>query len=344
VTDAPEVFAVEDDAAQVIARHGAAGLRAHDLDGLDVGATQTVDIDGLTVEITTLTPPPGRVLSRIATLSDLHLGLSHHFGVRDVGDHGAPFPLRCARAAVREAVEWGAEALVFKGDLTQHSRPEEFEQLGILLDEITVPVALLLGNHDAKVVDGSTDARSTLAAMGRPFEDVAWFDVPGARIVLVDTTLPGRGLGRVRHVREHALTTVDAAPGPVVLMLHHHLEPRLVPMAYPVGVPARAANRFLDDLREAAPALFVTSGHSHRHRARIQHGVPITQVGAVKDYPGVWAGYAIHEGGIRQVVRRVASPDCLAFTERTAKAMWGAWGRWTPGRLTDRCLSHNWPN
>jgi hypothetical protein len=126
-------------------------------------------------------------------------------------------------------------------------------------------------------------------------------------------------------------------------MLHHHLQPWPIPTAYPLGVPSRAAGRFLRDLRAANPALFVTSGHSHRHHARWHRGVPLTQVGSVKDYPGVWAGYAIHEGGIRQVVRRVAEPDCLSWNQRTAAAVWGIWGRWTPGRLAHRCLTHTWP-
>ena len=57
----------------------------------------------------------------------------------------------------------------------------------------------------------------------------------------------------------------------------------------------------------------------------------------------MWAGYAIHEGGIRQVVRRIAEPDCLAWNERTASSLGGLWGRWTPGKLADRCLTHPWP-
>jgi Icc protein len=338
----PAVFAVEDDTAQVVVT-GDGPPHTVDVHGLAPGRTQQVEVEGHELSITTLTPPPGRRLSRIATLSDLHLGARHHFGVRDAPGVDAPFPVRCARAAVREAVAWGAEAIVFKGDLTQHASPDEFEQLASLLDEIDVPVGLLLGNHDTLPVLGDIDARKSLANMGRPFDDVAYLDVPGARVVLVDTTVPGRGKGRTHHVHQHAVTAVAAADGPAVVMLHHHLEPWPLPIAYPFGVPSRHAAQFLRDLSEANPALFLTSGHTHRNRARSQQGIPLTQVGSVKDYPGVWAGYAIHEGGIRQVVRRVASPDCLEWNERTAAAIWGIWGRWTPGRLADRCLTHAWP-
>ena len=60
-------------------------------------------------------------------------------------------------------------------------------------------------------------------------------------------------------------------------------------------------------------------------------------------YGGTWAGYVVHEGGIRQVVRRVAAPAAIRWTEETKRALLGVWGRWSPGRLDDRCLSHTWP-
>jgi hypothetical protein len=43
----------------------------------------------------------------------------------------------------------------------------------------------------------------------------------------------------------------------------------------------------------------------------------VTEVGSPKDYPGTWAGYVVHEGGIRQVVRRVAAPEVIRWTEST---------------------------
>jgi 3',5'-cyclic AMP phosphodiesterase CpdA len=335
------VFAVEDDAAQVIVRTGGV-VQAHDVRDLPSASSRTVEVAGHPVTVSTLAAPPGRLLAKVATLSDLHLGASHHFGVREPPG-GEPFAVRCSRAAIREALAWGAQAIVLKGDLTQHGRPEELELLVELLDGVDVPVGLLLGNHDRRAARQGVDLRKALADIGRPFEDLTSIDVPGARLLLVDTTVPGREVGRLRHVHAEAVAGAAAAPGPVVVMLHHHLQPWPVPTAYPLGVPSGDAARFLRDLQAANPALFVTSGHSHRHHARTKHGVPITQVGSVKDYPGVWAGYAIHEGGIRQVVRRIAEPDCLDWNERTAAALRGLWGRWTEGRLAHRCLTHAWP-
>jgi hypothetical protein len=83
---------------------------------------------GRSRRVTTLAPPPGRVLSRFATINDMH------FGARDFGtlrpiwndDPLDPAPVRCTRAAIAEAIAWGADALVVKGDLTQRGRPNEW--------------------------------------------------------------------------------------------------------------------------------------------------------------------------------------------------------------------------
>ena len=78
----------------------------------------------------------------------------------------------------------------------------------------------------------------------------------------------------------------------------------------------------------------VTSGHTHRHRARRHGPLLVTEVGSPKDYPGTWAGYLVYEGGIVQTVRRVMAPEAIRWTQRTARMFGGAWGRWSPGRLT----------
>ena len=64
------------------------------------------------------------------------------------------------------------------------------------------------------------------------------------------------------------------------------------------------------------PALVAyTAGHTHRHRVRRVDGVPSIEVGCVKDFPGTWAEYRVHDGGILQVVHRMSSPEALAWSE-----------------------------
>src|SRR4051812_19230346 len=132
--DRLRVFAVEDTSAQVcwaalpvgdvrlsagdhsviVASDGRPG--AVDINGLSPGTRYELELDGRRMlTFATLTPPPGRLLARFATVSDLHIG-ERRFGaifrMREATPHEEPYSLRCARAALDDAVAWGAEAIV----------------------------------------------------------------------------------------------------------------------------------------------------------------------------------------------------------------------------------------
>ncbi|MGH9106578.1 MAG: metallophosphoesterase family protein, partial [Acidimicrobiales bacterium] len=256
----------------------------------------------------------------------------------------APYPERALRAAIAEAAAWGAELLVVKGDLTRVATVAEVRDAGRLLATSPVPVAAILGNHDNRL---GVDTRGLLASQGI---DIAWapqaVDVPGLRIVLVDTTH-----GDARHHRGRLSAPVAArvaalagevATGAMVV-LHHPPEMHRYPTVYPPGIPFAEGRRLLDALAESHPATLVTCGHRHRNRRYGYGPITITEVSATKDYPGVWAGYRVFEGGIVQTVRRISSPDVIGWTETTRRAVNGQWGRWSPGRLADRCFSIDWP-
>ena len=134
------------------------------------------------------------------------------------------------------------------------------------------------------------------------------------------------------------------APGGALLATHHPPFRTLVTTIWPPGILGLDGWRLLRAVASSNPATLVTAGHTHRNRRRRYGPIPITEVGSPKDYPGVWAGYAIHEGGIRQIVRRTADPHVLAWTERTGDTVMGQWRRWSPGSLDDRCFSHTWPS
>ena len=161
------MFAVEDTSAQIT--WGALGpgpvrIRAAD-------TTRDVETDGgagaivldhlppsrrLTVELTgegvpegrrtllarTLAALPGAELTRLSTISDLHIGLQGfgYFGtITEDADHLAPWPERTAAAAFAEAVEWGTGRMVVKGDVTQHGRPDEWRTFARLRHAIWRP-------------------------------------------------------------------------------------------------------------------------------------------------------------------------------------------------------------
>jgi hypothetical protein len=97
-------------------------------------------------------------------------------------------------------------------------------------------------------------------------------------------------------------------------------------------------------LAAANPATLLIAGHTHRNRRYRVGGVTVAEVGSPKDYPGQWAGYAVYEGAIRQVVRRVERPDAIAWNQMSGRALGGIWGWWSPGRMADRCWTLEWPD
>jgi len=335
------------------------GPGAVELDGLAPATTVEVVLRRATVTATvavrTLDAPPGAALCRIATVSDLHLGAeSHGFSgrLRDPSARNGslpadPAPVRCARGALVAAGRWGAEVLVGKGDLTHHGRCEEWQQLGRLLAEhggamtcIGIP-----GNHDKPRVS-EVDHAPAMQAAGLRTADVGILDVDGARIIAFDSAETGNRLGTVTR---HAATVVDAAADAhrdgraVLVFLHHPLERSPGRKPHTRGVTWSDGRRFAAELARANPRALLSAGHTHRNRRRDLGSVIHTEVGSTKDWPGVWGGYAVHEGGIRQVVRRITAIDAIGWIDHSRWAAGGLWWPYSPGRLADRCFTHAWP-
>jgi 3',5'-cyclic-AMP phosphodiesterase len=305
----------------------------------------------------TLAPPPGALLSKFATVSDLHIG-ERNFGVlqriheaeegppgfRGTGKTLEPYPARALRAAMDEAAAWGAQLLVAKGDLSNWTTPAEVRDVGRMLAASPVPVEAILGNHDNQ---SGVDARALLEAQGVV---VPWIpravDLPGLRLVLVNTAsgnphLHGGELPAKASQRVAAL----AGEAPAAWVgLHHPPDRHRVPTVYPPGLPFEEARDLMEALVGANRATFVSCGHRHRNRCYAYGPIVITEVGSTKDYPGVWAGYKVYESGLVQVVRRTSRKDVITWTEATRRAMNGQWRRWSPGRLEDRCLKVDWPD
>jgi predicted phosphodiesterase len=319
------------------------------VDGLPVDTALDIVVDGQRAgSARTLPSPPGRELFRFATIGDIHMGEGHTFGVlpklHDPGGPDDPPVPRCVGAALEELRAWGAQLVVVKGDLTHHAAHDEFQQAADMLVAAGVPAVATVGNHDVR--GAYVDGRPVLAAAGVELavEGVAVRDLPGLRLVVADATIPHRHPGSFRRIQHDLLTAIGSAPGPALIATHHQLQHMPFPTHWPPGVLGPETGRFLRAVREANPATFITSGHTHRHRARRHGPLLLTEVGSPKDYPGTWAGYVVHEGGIRQVVRRVAAPTAIRWTESTKRALFGIWGWWSPGQLDDRCLTHPWPN
>jgi 3',5'-cyclic-AMP phosphodiesterase len=319
------------------------------IDGVAPATTHRIDVestDGVwSFTARTPSPPLGEELFRLATVSDIHIGLDH-FGLsgrmreRDPAD--PPHAYRCGAAALAEAEAWGAEYLVVKGDLVERSRPEEWEVADRLLAATGLPTAFVPGNHEVKS-GRPMDAPSPLPESGVEIVDhVAHHDVPGVRIILVNCTVEGRGHGAVEHLIDDVADVAASTDLPVLVAMHQHPQRFELPWFWPPGIPGREGRRFLDAVGRANPRALVTSGHTHRNRAHRRGPVLHTEVASTKDFPGVWAGYTVHEGGVAQTVRRTLAPEAMGWTEYSRRAVLGVWGWWAMGSLPDRCLVVNW--
>jgi predicted phosphodiesterase len=288
-------------------------------------------------------PPPGRELYRFATVNDVHIGETS-FGAPQVyreGDDVEPYPARCLRAALAEAREWGAQRVLAKGDLTDWGLEEEFEWFAHLARESGVEVNAILGNHDIR--DEEVDGAAILRARGIDVSTTARaIDVAGLRIVMLPSILDyhrGRWLAEDQAETLRLAAEVDR---PVFVATHHYPQRFNVANELPPGIPARWAKPLLDGLDRVAPRSIIAMGHTHRHHRRHHKSLLLTEIGSTKDFPGVWAGYIVYEGGISQVVRQVREPTARAWIDRTGKTLFGLWRFWSPGLRSHRNWSWEW--
>lgn len=290
--------------------------------------------------------PPGEVLCRIATVNDVHLGEDRFGFFKTIRERPAPEVVssqRCLATALDTIERFDADVLVVKGDLVDEGTAEEWALARAMLGAHPTPVELMLGNHEARSSRGLDPLHPDAAGEMGIDDPVRVRDLPGIRLVMADTPLGRSNRRGIDHLADQILDAAASSPTPVMVLLHHHLQRHRLPTFLPGGIPGDQARDFLDRLAACRPDAMVVSGHTHRNRRRHHGAIPVIEVGSTKDYPGVWAGYTVHEGGVRQTSYRIDAPDCLRWTERTRWAALGLWGRWSPGHLHDRSFSHRWP-
>lgn len=312
------------------------GLRVVRVDGLRPNREHAVE--GITFR--TLPRPPGARLATVVTVSDLHLGeteCGRYEGVNlgpvlraEPGE--APYAETMARAAADEiaAVDPEPDAVVAKGDLTGRGSAAELQTfLDIFEEPFGHRLHWAYGNHDVA-------ARSELGP--RPAMELV--KVAGARVALLDTAVPAQTGGRATGEQLAWLDDLgaDDGDGPVLVFAHHPLWDHA---SFTAGVNEEDSRRLVE-LFARRPALAGWfAGHTHRNLVRRMPetgDVAWAEVGATKDYPGVWAEYRIYEGGILQVVHRISSPEALSWTERTRAMFGGLYPSYSFGTLGDRCF------
>ena len=323
------------------------------IDGLPRGAQCSIVVAGpgldrpRTLDVHTLVPPPGAPLTRVATVSDAHVG-STSTGYFHTLVELPPPPVsnteRALNAALGEAASWGAAHLVVKGDLVDASTPEFWALAERCLATATMPVHLLPGNHEY-ASSGTVDPDAASTARGLPLtERLAVVDAGPLRLVLVDDGEVGTERGRLAALVPEIVDAAAGAPtaGGALVLTHHQLQRWRMPTYIPPGIPGPEGRALCRALGDRAPRVMVTSGHTHRHRRRTVEGIVTSEVGSTRDFPGTWAGYELYEGGLVQTTYRIAEPSVIRWTDYTRRSALGLWPRWAAGTLDDRCFTVTW--
>jgi 3',5'-cyclic-AMP phosphodiesterase len=317
------------------------------VDGLEPGTTYPLAVSGAAVSellpasVTTLAAPGGRRVATVATVNDVHfgevscglLGTPDEIGpVFRVEEGAQPYPEVMNRAAIDEIATLDPDAIVVKGDLTDRGTEKEYADFVAAYSKLGARMHHVRGNHDAMVT-------ASIATTG-PFA----VELDGVTLAVLDTVRPGTDRGRISSAQLAWLDELaEAAVHPVLVFGHHHpWDPASHDRSetyFGINPDDSEALCAVITRRESIAGYF--AGHTHRTRVRhfaAARMVPIVEIACVKDYPGAWAEYQVHENGYVQLTRRIRSTAALEWTERTRGMFAGLYRDYALGRVEDRCF------
>jgi predicted phosphodiesterase len=300
--------------------------------------------EGSSMIVQTLARPSGALLATIATVNDVHFGEVEcgHLGAphEDIGPifrsgpGEPPYPETMSRAAIEEISSLAPDAVIAKGDLTDRGADEEYAAFLASYGAFGDRLAHVRGNHDAV-------ANPTLALEGAPYA----IELTGVVLAVLDTVIPGADTGRVTWDQLGWLDDLaDEATVPILVFGHHNIWNLDAPEreASYFGINPDDSDALAEIVRRHENVVGYFAGHTHRNRVRrfaSARSVPFVEVACTKDYPGAWAEYRVFEGGYTQVVRRIAAPEAMAWTERTRQMFAGLYQEYALGPIGHRCFS-----
>jgi 3',5'-cyclic AMP phosphodiesterase CpdA len=238
-------------------------------------------------------------------------------------------------AAVAEIAALDPIAVIVKGDLTNDGLPAEFAAFEGCYGGFGERLHTVRGNHDG--YRGQTE-----------YVGDQWVDLPGVSVAMLDTAVAGRPNGNLSSAQIDWLDTRLASADRPVLVMGHHQQWIASSATTPrspdyFGIRPDPSDALSEVFARRPRALAYTSGHTHRHRVRhMPCGAPTIEIGCVKDFPGTWAEYRVHEGGVLQIVHRISAPEALEWSER-CRYLYSDFGLdyagYALGRLEDRCCN-----
>jgi predicted phosphodiesterase len=313
------------------------GMDVHRYDDLE--PDHPYELDGFSFH--TLARPPGERLGTFATVNDVHFG-EVECGIIDGLDLGPtfkvapgaePYPEVMNRGAITEISAIDPLAVVVKGDLTSEGTTDEYERFRSFYEPAFGDrLHVVRGNHDAYY--GATFASDA------PFV----VPLPGITLAVIDTAIPHSPNGGVTAETLAWLDDLAASSDePILVFGHHHAwnpASKTRPDDY-FGINPDDSERLIEVFARRPALRGYFAGHTHRNRVRhfdATGPVPWVEVACVKDFPGAWAEYRVHEGGVLQIHHRISTMDAMAWTEQTRGMFGGEYFGYAFGTLADRCF------
>jgi Icc protein len=211
----------------------------------------------------------------LAHLSDTHLTTR---GVRynQVLDADAALARAVAVLDAARADGRRFDAVVLSGDLTDSGDPDAYRRLRDAVATLDCPVVYATGNHDVR-----TEFHRSLLARDDTGPLLQVHRVGGLRIVVLDSTIPGAGHGRLsdEHLVDLAAELAAPAPDGSIVVLHHAPLPPPSPLLsyFALATASRAA---LGATLAGTDVRLILAGHHHLSRSGMLGTIPVAVAGS----------------------------------------------------------------
>jgi hypothetical protein len=330
---------------------------------------------------TTMVPPPGKEIGRVAWLNDMHFGEGTSGLILGNGalpggglppgyaaDPDNPYWRFMGAAAVAEAKGRGCTLLLANGDLTSEARPKEVAESRALLDTFGTfrgadqvgpndpgVYYVTRGNHDrlhtGVLYDGCSREGAANDCFGDAFSDSRFSVSIGTgkaryRFVGLDSNDPA-GMG-ILPPRELEYLEAELKRGEITIPLFHHPASDLASITQVppgvFGVKPDDALAFRQLLARHDNVGGVYSGHTHRNNRSMATGtgsLPFFEGGATKEYPGGYTVVRLYETGYLVNFYKTSAPEARAWSERSRGEYLGLYPYYTLGGLGDRNWSYD---
>ena len=212
----------------------------------------------------------GRPTHFLLHVSDTHfVGAGDLFGAVDVEAHLSALLEQFEQSHARP------EAIVFTGDLADSGDPAAYRRLRAIVEPIALRIGAeliwVMGNHDdrASFRTSLLNQRPSKA----PVDSVHWLG--GLRIIVLDTSVPGRHVGDLTDAQLCWLADELATPAPegTILAMHHPPVPSVIDLA--VLVELQGQQRLASTLA-GSDVRAILAGHLHYSTTASFAGIPVS--------------------------------------------------------------------